>query len=575
MRSRFNEVRALLKPRRRLVLMLSLALLAAAQAVQMFYPADNLPPFAAVDGVNLGGKEKAEAVKQLNTAYNQQKIDIYLGESSESALQTNFASIGTTFQNDARLDSPYPWYLRLVPTSILWAGQLVGSGEVEVSRNQTSLQEYIDKKAAESCRLEPKSALLKANGRQLELVRAKLGLRCKKDDLLAALKDVKSDLTKDSVSVKVDAEQIKPVVDDQTAEALARQIENNTSSGVVVIVNGENVVVPQEEVLAWLDFRAADSGALDVAMNSERAGEFLTKNISPRVAVAPGVSYVTTRDFAEVSRKDGKPGQALNVAATLEQVRKVVVGEAQTAAATTVAVPPKVEYTRTYSPTDKGLNALLTNYAKDNKGTFGVSLAELSGERRRAEYNGDRRFVTASTYKLFVAYSTLKRVEAGQYSWSDQVVGGRPLSVCFDDMIARSDNPCAETLMERVGFRPLTDEAKDLGLKNTTFLEGDRPLTSANDLTTFLATLQSGQMLKADSRQRLIGAMERNIFRQGIPAGSSGKVAGKVGFLDNLLHDAAIVKDSKGTYILTVLTEDSSWKAIADLTREIEKLRTS
>ena len=74
-------------------------------------------------------------------------------------------------------------------------------------------------------------------------------------------------------------------------------------------------------------------------------------------------------------------------------------------------------------------------------------------------------------------------------------------------------------------------------------------------------------------RDRLIGAMKRNIYRQGIPSGTSATVANKVGFLWNLLHDASIVYSPKGTYVLVILTDGSSWGNIAQLTRELEKLR--
>ena len=43
--------------------------------------------------------------------------------------------------------------------------------------------------------------------------------------------------------------------------------------------------------------------------------------------------------------------------------------------------------------------------------------------------------------------------------------------------------------------------------------------------------------------------------------------------MNGLLHDAAIVYSPKGTYVLAVMTDGSSWGTIADLTRELEKIR--
>ena len=89
-----------------------------------------------------------------------------------------------------------------------------------------------------------------------------------------------------------------------------------------------------------------------------------------------------------------------------------------------------------------------------------------------------------------------------------------------------------------------------------------------------MASLATGQIsLNQSSQNRLIDALKRNEFRQGVPAGATGQVADKVGFLNGLLHDAAIVYSPSGTYALSVMTDGSSWAKIAELTREIEKLR--
>lgn len=66
--------------------------------------------------------------------------------------------------------------------------------------------------------------------------------------------------------------------------------------------------------------------------------------------------------------------------------------------------------------------------------------------------------------------------------------------------------------------------------------------------------------------------MNRQIYRAGIPAGSAGSVANKVGFLGGLNHDAAIVYHPKGSYALVVLSSGSSFSAIADLARKISTI---
>lgn len=117
-------------------------------------------------------------------------------------------------------------------------------------------------------------------------------------------------------------------------------------------------------------------------------------SIAPKVAVKPGISYVTTRDFTEVSRQNGTAGQALDYAATLASAQQVIDGTLTHPSVVVKPVPPTEQYTRTYSPEDAGLSALMSN-AKDHPGTYGASMVELDGKKRRADYNGDKQFVTA------------------------------------------------------------------------------------------------------------------------------------------------------------------------------------
>jgi beta-lactamase class A len=239
-------------------------------------------------------------------------------------------------------------------------------------------------------------------------------------------------------------------------------------------------------------------------------------------------------------------------------------------------IQPTVKYNRTYSPDDAALNALIKKYANTHPGTYGVSFRELSGERRSASYRASTQYTTASTYKLFVAYSTLLRVESGVWRWSDQIDSGRNLTECFKDMIQLSDNECAIALLKKVTVKSLTDEARAIGAVNTSFLVPLSIKSTAEDESLLLALLESGQILsQQSSRDIWIAAMKKNSYRQGVPRGiPSAVVANKVGFLNAWLHDASIVYSPQGTYVLIIMTEYSSWPNIAELAGQIETLRT-
>lgn len=530
---------------------------------QVLYPSDKLLPLQSVDGMFLGGKNKADATAKLNEAYAAKPVDVYLGGTQKPVASPKLADTGMRVDNTERVKKMvYPWFLRVIPTSIFWAsGGLTGT-PVPIVTDKTDA--FITEKLMKECQVAPVNATLKADGDKLVVVPGKNGGECDPVTVKKELTAIKPQLAA-KTEAHVNVKELPFDISDAEAKQAAEQYMSQVANGVPLKINDQTTTIPAKDFYAWLDFEPADN-TVKASVNAEKAKDYLLKNVTPRVAVAAGTATITTRDFAEISRTGGGDGRTLDLDATVKSLDSFLHGVPEYAQAITQSVPANITYVRTYSSSDDGINALLTNFAKDHKGTYGISYAELSGDRRRANYQGDKKFVTASTYKLFVAYSVLKRVESGQMSWDEN-------SACFNKMITYSDNACAEMFLNKVGLKTVTSEINAMGLKDSNFTESGGPFTTANDLVTYLGTLEGGTMFSDTSKQRLVSAMLANVYRSGVPAGASGSVADKVGFMNGLLHDAAIVYSPKGTYVLAVMTDGSSWGTIADLTRELEKIR--
>ena len=216
------------------------------------------------------------------------------------------------------------------------------------------------------------------------------------------------------------------------------------------------------------------------------------------------------------------------------------------------------------------LNQALEQIGEDHPGDYSISVAELTGQGRMGAYEATEPRTSASTYKLFVAYSVMLRIESGEMSWDDEIEGGRDLDRCFDDMLALSDNPCPEEIADEIGWESIHADAAGVGTVSTGY-DDDGLYTTAADLTAFLAALQSGSLsISAEGHQRILDSLAGNIHRQGVPAGSIGTVIDKPGFLEEYLHDAAIVHHPQGTYVLTVMSQDASWEALASVSHEVE-----
>lgn len=543
--------------------------------VQLRYPSDMLLPFSSVDGVQVGGWKKVAAISQLDAQYHETPINIYFGDSDEPFRTPKPADVGITIKNEERIRTlDYPWYLRIAPASLFWAHLVIEPKEPTYTYDATVRDEYIAKEWGASCDLTPKDAALKVVGNSIEVVRGSVGGTCDLDDVTKLLSTVEvSIISDDATKVIIPADVIPAVVDNKTVEALAREIETGTRDGIAILAGTDTVLVPRDMLISWLDFAVTD-GKFDYSFSEERATKYLSDQLAKKVALPRGVTKISTNNFLETSRQTGASGQTLDIAGTLARLKSFIHGELDTVTAATTASAPKIEYIRSYSANYEGLSALMKNFATTHSGVYGIALTELSGEYRRATYNGTKSFTTASTYKLFVAYSTLLRIESGAWHWTDNISGGRDLEECFDDMIVLSDNECAVALEIKIGNTNLTNEARAIGCVGTSFVGSNGIKSTAEDLALLLASLQTGQILSnQSSRDTLINAMKRNVYRQGIPSGISAVVADKVGFLYGLLHDAAIVYASTGPYVLVILTDGSSWANIAELTREIEELR--
>lgn len=204
---------------------------------------------------------------------------------------------------------------------------------------------------------------------------------------------------------------------------------------------------------------------------------------------------------------------------------------------------------------------------KNRSGRVGVYVAETESGEPLFAFGEDEVFASASTYKLFIAYSMIKSVDEGKMSWSEPFLGSRTLGECFEDMIVHSDNACPE---HWISFYPVSARYKEmevLGTRHTQLtIEGTR--TTPRDMVTVLRSLLLGELISRESGARLREAMINQEYREGIPAALEPQVTvgDKVGFLGGLLHDVAFVESPRGDFLIAVFTEGQSWRTISDVT---------
>lgn len=198
-----------------------------------------------------------------------------------------------------------------------------------------------------------------------------------------------------------------------------------------------------------------------------------------------------------------------------------------------------------------------------------VVFRELNGAMRTAGTNADKQFFAASLYKLNVAHFVYSKIESGAINPNAYVVNGKTYAQCLKDMIVVSDNDCPESIAAVWGWNSIHAFTRSNGFGQTSLQNGIIKAT-ATDTAELLSRLQAGTLVNSSHRDELLGYMKQQIWRNGIPAGSSNStVADKIGEYSTFVHDAAIVYGPKSTYTLVVLSDGGSYANIAELAREI------
>ena len=385
--------------------------------------------------------------------------------------------------------------------------------------------------------------------------------------------------------LRIDSTVAPAAVDDDKARELADVLNKRLKDPMPISLGTESESVPGRIVKSWLDFKsdvpeesidkANESAKLVFTINEERMATYINNGIAAKVIKKPGVSKVSTLDFTETSRVNGAGGTELDLPRIVASVTDYINSKTNQAVAVTHAVGPQVIYTRKYTPTSVGYKALLTQFAQDNPGTYGLALTEMSGQThlRSGSYNADARFPSAGIESVYVGYAAIMDRYSGELRPAEKIAGNRNTDTCLKDMYEKADDECRMGFYDRLGFDKVTRRGTELGLKNTVFANKGG-VTSANDLHKVIIGLFKNQVARAEGGQQILSTARNTRSNDGIPAGvTTGEITHFVGENETVRNDAAIVYSSKGVYVLSVMSDGSSWEKIADLTKKIQAFK--
>lgn len=204
---------------------------------------------------------------------------------------------------------------------------------------------------------------------------------------------------------------------------------------------------------------------------------------------------------------------------------------------------------------ETALSEGLSSIIQDNPGLhLSIAITDIQTSKHYA-YGDPDPFIAASISKLLTATLVLQRIDSGNLSLA-QVIAGSSTTIGhqLEKLIVESDNAAWHTFNALLTHEALRKFAESVGI--TDYNPGANTLRST-DAALLLSKLARGAILSTDSADRLFGYMSRANMRAYIVAGApdGSAVYHKTGYLEDRLHDAAMLKKSDRSFVLVIFSK--------------------
>lgn len=235
---------------------------------------------------------------------------------------------------------------------------------------------------------------------------------------------------------------------------------------------------------------------------------------------------------------------------------------------------------------DLELQAIVTDSLSETTGTYAIYIQHLQSGDTYIQ-NENKKFWTASLYKLWVMATAFRQIEEGKLTLdtkmsdsipslnarfdiasesAEQTEGNIALTVeeAINRSITVSHNYPAMLLTTKLRISTIKDFLSTEGLTNSEV--GGIPQTTAVDIARFYEKLYKKELISKTSSDQMLAILKKQQLNDRIPKylPKSVQVAHKTGELEGYKHDAGIVFTPKGDYIFIALSQSNNPQAAAE-----------
>lgn len=530
------------------------------------YPAQRMAPLANINGIHIGGSGYQQAVTDLEAEeLDSHPVTLVIGEETHQAdLQT----MGIEVDIEASVTKAIARQRQArdnIRPGEFWGPR---SFPLVVEMDETAFEEFYENELAEY-HGDPADARLVIANNKARIRPGETSWRIDKDALRRNILHSAEKL-KDQVSIQVNRQQ--PEVTAEELRPLRVKAQRWLDRGITLKhENGTHPISPSR-LGRWITI-AKEDGSPELTVDRKQIRAHI-KKLAKSINKEPEPVGRVLEDGEVVERQEGKPGRKVKVAESADAVVSALQSGDATAVLEIRTLNPGTRESHTYTATTRGMEALLANFASSYGGEYGLAVRTLNGDIR-ASYNGNKRFITASTYKMYLAFAAYTEIERGNLN-SSRNIGPGKVGYCLKRMILYSTNPCAIALGDAIGWKRIDAILNEAGFHQTT-LNNHKPgrinkYTTAKDAALFMQRLRAGELMNEFHTQRLLDHLRNQIYRSGIPAGSTGSVANKIGFLEGYLHDVGVVEGGGRDYVLAIYSYGGQWWQFKKLAQQVQSV---